>query len=172
MTIFHCLFRIRGNMIMSLLYDAGKLNILKFKGKKAVPLTDTFWDEWKEYAGMCSGDTVDFCLIYDEKPVVDVALMSAQCESKNCIWSRNKINEALNFLEIREPTKIYSENGIFLLKIGNFMNVKEKDIISMKAWYAKAEKDSVQAENIPLKTTALIQHYKGELQLYKESYEK
>ena len=172
MTIFHCLFWIKGNMITSLLYEAGTLNVLKFKGRKTVPLTDVFWDEWKEYAGMCHGDTTDFCLIYDEKPVLNDALMSAHCENTECIWSRNKIDEAVKVLEVTEPTEIRNENGMLLVKAGCFLNVRKEDIVTMTAQYRKADKDTEETELLPEQMTALIKYYKGELQEYKEGYEK
>ena len=172
MTIFHCLFWIKGNMITSLLYEAGTLNVLKFKGRKTVPLTDVFWDEWKEYAGMCHGDTTDFCLIYDEKPVLNDALMSAHCENTECIWSRNKIDEAVKVLEVTEPTEIRNENGMLLVKAGCFLNVRKENIVTMTAQYRKADKDTEETELLPEQMTALIKYYKGELQEYKEGYEK
>ena len=172
MTIFHCLFWIKGNMITSLLYEAGTWNILKFKGRKTVPLTDVFWDEWKEYAGMCHGDTTDFCLIYDEKPALNDALMSENCENAECIWSRNKIEEAVKVLEVTEPTEIRNENGMLLVKAGCFLNVRKEDIVTMTAQYRKADKDTEETEVLPEQMTALIKHYKGELQEYKKGYEK
>ena len=172
MSIFHCLFWIKQNTVASVLYEADGLNIMKISGRKAVPLTDAFWNEWIEYAGMCHGDKTDFCLIYDEKPVLNDLLISAQCENKNCIWSRTRIEEAVRLLEITEPTEIRNENNLFLMKTGCFMHVKKEEIAFMKAWYAKADKEAESAEAIPPKTTALIQHYKNELQSYKERYEK
>lgn len=172
MTIFHCLFWIKGNMITSLLYEAGTWNILKFKGRKTVPLSDTFWDEWREYAGMCHGDTTDFCLIYDEKPILKEVLISALCEITECIWSRNKIEEAVKVLEVTEPTEIRNENGMLLVKAGCFLNVRKEDIVTMTVQYRKADKDTEETELPPEQMTALIKHYKGELQEYKEGYEK
>lgn len=171
MTIFHCLFWIKGNMITSLLYEAGTLNVLKFKGRRTVPLTDVFWDEWKEYAGMCHGDTTDFCLIYDEKPVLNNALMSAHCENTECIWSRNKIDEAVKVLEVTEPTEIRNENGMLLVKAGCFLNVRKEDIKTMTAWYIKAEKDDAENEKLS-KSTAFLRYYKAALEEYKNGYEK
>jgi len=171
MTIFHCLFWIKGNMITSLLYEAGTWNILKFKGKKTVPLTDVFWNEWIEYAGMCHGDTTDFCLIYDEKPALNDALMSVKCENTECIWSRNKIEEAVKVLEVTEPTEIRNENGMLLVKAGCFLNVRKEDIVTMTTQYRKADKDTEETEVLPEQMTALIKHYKGELQAYKKGYE-
>lgn len=177
-------------MITSLLYDAGTLNILKFKGRKTVPLTDTFWDECREYAGMCDDDTTDFCLIYDKKPILNEALMSTQCESTDCIWSRNKIYEAVKVLEVTEPTEIRNENGMLLVKAGCFLNVRKEDIVKMTAEYRKADKDTEEAEELleqmtaqygkadkdkeeteVLPETPLIKYYKRELQEYKEGYE-
>ena len=172
MTIFHCLFWIKGNMITSLLYEAGTWNILKFKGRKTVPLTDVFWNEWIEYAGMCHGDTTDFCLIYDEKPALNDALMSVKCENAECIWSRNKIEEAVKVLEVTEPTEIRNENGMLLVKAGCFLNVRKEDIVTMTTQYRKADKDTEETEVLPEQMTVLIKHYKGELQEYKKGYKK
>jgi len=172
MNIFHCLFWIKGNMITTFLYETGKLNILKIKGRKAVPLADSFWDEWKEYAGMCHGDKMDFCLIYDEKPILNEVLMSAQCEITDCIWSRTKIEEVVKVLEITEPTEIRNENGILLVKAGCFLNVRKEDITVMTAQYRKSDKKAEETDILPKQMTALIKHYKGELQVYKKGYEK
>lgn len=171
MKIIHSLFWIQNNMITSLLYEANGLHIIKFGGRKAVPFTETYWREWEEYAGMCSGDKTDFCLIYDEKPKTDERLMSAQCESKECIWSRTKIEEAVKLLEIKEPTEIRNENGMLLVKAGSFMNIRKEDIIPMTASYTKAEKDTESDDIPPENMTTLIKHYQGELQAYKKGYE-
>lgn len=172
MNILHCLFWIKDSQIVSLLYEADGLNIMKIGGRTAVPLTDRFWNEWSEYAGVCSGDKTDFCLIYDETVFPDESFLSAQCESKDCIWSRVKIEEAVKLLEITEPAEIRNENGILLVKAGCFMNVKKEDIIQMTAWYMKADKDTEAKDVLPEKITTLIKHYKGELQEYKKGYEK
>lgn len=121
---------------------------------------------------MCHGDTTDFCLIYDEKPALNDALMSENCENTECIWSRNKIEEAVKVLEVTEPTEIRNENGILLVKAGCFLNVRKEDIVTMTAQYRKADKDTGETEVLPEQMTALIKHYKGELQEYKEGYEK
>ena len=172
MTIFHCLFWIKGNMITSLLYDAGTWNILKFKGRKTIPLKEEFWNEWREYAGMCQGDTVDLCLIYDEKITPDESLLSSQCEITECIWSRNKIEEAVKKLEVTEPAEIRNESGMLLVKAGCFLNVQKENIVTMTAWYRIADKNAEETEPLPEQMTALIRHYRGELQEYKKGYEK
>lgn len=159
-------------MVVSVLYQSDGFHIMKMGGRKAVPLTDSFWHEWKEYAGMCEGDKTDFCIIYDDKPVISENLLNEQCDSKYCIWNRNKIESAVKLLEIKEPTEIRNENGILLLKAGYFMNVKKEDIVLMKAWYMKSDKEAEWQETSPHKQTTLIKYYKSELQLYKKGYEK
>lgn len=172
MNILHCLFWIKDNMIASLLYQSDGFHIMKIGGRKAVPLTDSFWHEWTEYAGMCEGDKTDFCVIYDDKPVISENLLSEQCDSKYCIWCRNTIESAVKLLEIKEPVEIRNENGTLLLKAGHFMNVKKEDISLMKAWYLKSDKEAELQETSPHKQTTLIKYYKSELQLYKKGYEK
>ena len=172
MDILRCLFWIKNNMVVSVLYQSDGFHIMKMGGRKAVPLTDSFWHEWKEYAGMCEGDKTDFCIIYDDKPVISENLLNEQCDSKYCIWNRNKIESAVKLLEIKEPTEIRNENGILLLKAGYFMNVKKEDIVLMKAWYMKSDKEAEWQETSPHKQTTLIKYYKNELQLYKKGYEK
>lgn len=171
MRIIHCLFWIKDNHITSLLYDSGKPELLKIKGYKAVPFTDTFWEEWCEYAGLCQGDKIDFCLIYDEKANVDETLMHEQCEEKDCIWSRNKIQEAVKVLEITEPVEIRNENGMLLAKAGSFLNVRKEDILLMTAWYRKANKDDEETVILLEQKTPFIKHYMGELKEYKKGYE-
>ena len=171
MKIIHSLFWIQNNKITSMLYETGSLKIIKFGGYKTSDFTEAYWDNWKDYAGMCSEDKIDFCLIYDKEPETDESLMSAQCESKDCIWSRIKIEEASKLLEIKEPTEIRNENGTLLVKAGCFMNIRKEDIILMTASYTKAEKDT-ESDNIsPEEKTPLIRHYQGELQEYKMGYE-
>ena len=172
MDIFHCLFWIKNNMVASLLYQSDRFHIMKIGGRKAVSLTDLFWSEWMEYAGMCEGDKTDFCIIYDDKLVMSDILMKEQCDSKYCIWNRSKIESAVKLLEIKEPTEIRNENGTLLLKTGHFMNVKKEDITLMKAWYIKSDKEAELQETSPHKQTTLIKYYKNELQLYKKGYEK
>ena len=159
-------------MVVSVLYQSDGFHIMKMGGRKAVPLTDSFWHEWKEYVGMCEGDKTDFCIIYDDKPVISENLLNEQCDSKYCMWNRNKIESAVKLLEIKEPTEIRNENGILLLKAGYFMNVKKEDIVLMKAWYMKSDKEAEWQETSPHKQTTLIKYYKSELQLYKKGYEK
>ena len=137
-----------------------------------MPFSETYWCEWEEYAGMCSGDKTDFCLIYDDKPETDERLISAQCDSKECIWSKTKIEDAVKLLGIREPTEIRNENGMLLAKAGSFMNVRKEEIITMTASYTKAEKEAESDDLLPKKMTSLIKHYKGELKAYKKGYEK
>lgn len=172
MKIFHCLFWIENNKIASLLYEAGTFDVMKIGGRKAVRFTERFWEEWNEYAGVCSGDKTDFCLIYDKESLPEKPVFSAQCGDSDCIWSRGKIEEAVRLLEITQPVEIRNENGILLLKAGCFMNVRKEDIVSMTAWYMKSGKDTESGNIFPRKTTNLIEHYKGELNDYKKEYEK
>ncbi len=172
MKIIHNLFWIQNNIITSLLYEAGGFHVIKSGGKKAVPFTKTYWREWEEYAGMCSNDKTDFCLIYDEKPETDEHLMSAQCESKDGIWSRTKIEEAVKLLEIKEPTEIRKENGMLLAKAGSFMNIRKEEIISMTASYTKVEKDIESDDTSPEKMTTWMKYYYGKYQEYKKGYER
>ena len=172
MKIFHSLFWIRDKKITSLLYETDGFNVMKIGGRKAVPFTDTFWSDWNEYAGVCSGYRPVFCLIYDAESLPEKPFFPVQCGQNDGIWSRRKIEEAVRILEITEPVEIRNENGVLLLKAGCFMNVRKEDIVSMTAWYMKGVRDS-EAENVsPKKTTTLIEHYKGELKNYKKEYEK
>jgi len=154
-----------------LLYESNRFHIIKIGGRKAVPFTDTFWHKWKDYAGMCSGDQIDFCLIYDEKPETEANLLFIQCENRDCIWSRTKIEEAVKLLDIKEPTEIINENRTLLTKTGCFINARKEDIISMTALYNKSEKLPDPTDVSPDKMTSLIKHYQGELQTYKMGYE-
>ena len=172
MNIFHCLFWIKDNMVVSILYEPNGLNIIKIRGRKAVTLTDAFWDEWREYAGMCSGDKTDICLIYDKKTMPDEQLLSTQCESADCIWSRTKIEEALKMIEITEPTEIRDENGMLLVKAGCFMNVKKEDIVLMTACYRKSDKNAEKTDLSEPQMTGFLKHYHEELLKYKKGYER
>ena len=172
MSIIHCLFWIKNNTVSSLICQEDGIHIMKFKGKKCVPFTCTFWDDWIEYSGMCQDDKTDFCIIYDDKPILNDILSGKQCDRKDAVWSRNKIASAVGLLKIKEPTEIHEENGILLLKTGYFMNIKKEDIISMTALYLKVDEDKNKSAMSPKNETTLIKHYEGELRLYKKGYEK
>ena len=172
MSVLHYLFWTQNNFITAFFYETGKMKILKLGGRKSVRFTDDYWKKWIGYAGMCKGDKIDFCLIYDERPVLDAQLSSEQCDSKDCIWSRTKIEEAAKLMEVKEPTEIRNENGMLLVKAGRFINVRKEDIITLTASYMKADKNTETDELLPGKTTAFIKYYRGELQAYKKGYEK
>ena len=84
----------------------------------------------------------------------------------------NKIEKAVEVLEIKEPTEIRSENGVLLVKTGCFLNARKEEISMMTAWYGQADKESEKEETLIEKITPLIRYYKGELQEYKEGYER
>ncbi|MBQ7568229.1 hypothetical protein IJT17_05415 [bacterium] len=172
MTIFHCLFWIKDNNISALLYDSGRLEQLKIGGERAVPLTDSYWKEWKEYSGMCRDDRTDFCLIYDKKTQPAEEFLSSQCDSQDCIWCRRRIKEAVELLEIQEPTEIRSESGVVLAKAGRFMNAAKNDIATMTAWYAQAERDAEALTITPKSTTPLIEYFTDKLKACKKGYER
>lgn len=171
MNIFHCLFWIKDDRITLLSYQEGKLIMIKIRGMNAVPLTDEYWTEWREYAGMCSEDKTDICLISDSKTIPEALLLSAQCDGKDCIWSRSKIEEAVKLLEITKPTEITDEEGKLLAKAGSFINITEDNVVRMTAWYRKHDNNAQESKLPPEETTALIQYYKAELRKYKEGYE-
>ncbi len=172
MSIFHCLFYIRDNMISSLLYEMDGIKIMRIFGKEKHKYSDSFWKTWKEYAGMCSGDKTDFCLVYDQKIKVDEDLVLSQCDSKDCIWSRRKIEDAFMLLDVKEPTEIITEEGNNFGKAGCFMNVDKEDIKTMKIWYKNSEKETALSDKLDEGVTKFTKHYQEDLEKYKKGYSK
>ncbi len=172
MSIIHCLFWIKDGTVRSLMYEDRGLRIIRFAGRDSVPLTDGFWDEWIGYSGMCMDDRTDFCFIYDEKPAVRDGLLSRQCGSGDCIWSRKKIEEAARILEITDACEIRDEQGRLMAKAGCFTNVRKNKIVSMSAWYMKPDSEPETSDDRPGEKTTLIEYYEEELEKYKEGYDR
>ena len=170
MEIIHCLLFIRNKKVSSLLYTQGSFNLLKIKGKTSVPVNEWHRDEWAEYAGICSDDKTDICLVYDETTIPYETFAATQCESKYSIWNITRIQEAVEKMEITTPTEFKNENGLLLFKSGCFLNASKDKIASMTVWYTHSEMNSSVQKNQQGKTTAFIEYYKSELQAYKKGY--
>lgn len=176
MRILHYLFWIRNNSITSVFFNEQSnqryFEIKLIESEETLPFTDDFWKKWEEYSGKCHGDKIDFCMIYDQKPTVDERLLSVQCATNECIWSQAKIKEALMLLDIVEPTEVRSEAGGVLAKVGNFINARKEDIVSMTASYIRPDKEAKPVDIVTETSSPFAKHYQDQLRAYRKEYEK
>ena len=176
MNILRYLFWFKDNEVTAVRCDSKGMSIDKFDGKLTVPFDDTYWQEWKEYSGMESGNKVDFCCIYDQKPTIKEELEAAQCDDKEAAWSRAKIEKALEELAsiVTVPTEITTENGMHIARIGNFRRINKEDIVTMTASFVQPHKSAQEVEDETLTSStnkAPVQiYYHNQLQEYKKGY--
>lgn len=175
MNIRHCLFWFKNNTVTAVLKKNNDMSVMRFRGNETIPFTEKYWDDWCEYAGLCSNDKTDFCLIYDNMPDVSDRLMSMQCEPSESIWNGIKIQKVISMLNVAEPAEIRTESGELLCRAGSFRNADKADVSIMTARFINAEAESMKAEIMKAETaekTPLIQYYVGEFKKYKESQKK
>lgn len=141
MSVHHCLFWIRDNKITSILVSGDKFEIMKFGGYEDIEYTEDFWEEWKDFSGFSKSSQTDFCLIYDNKVSISEDLRTRECPLNECVWNRYNIQKAVDMLDIRKATQIYTENGACVAQAGNFRNVRGCDITKLTAEYRSAEKE-------------------------------
>lgn len=170
MNIRHCLFWYENGLITAILYKNNKLEIMRFGGMVRISFTEDYWEKWVEHSGFCSDDKTDFCIIYDNEPVIVEKLRDAQCAPADSIWNKGKIQKAVEMLNITAPTGLYTENGAFLFKVGSFRQAT--DHITLIAKFINAENEVQKVEKESAETTPFIQYYEEKLRKYKESTKK
>lgn len=156
MNIHHCLFWIQNKMVTSIIFRNGSMEIMEFDGYNSKPFNDAYWDEWSEYRGFCSEDRADFCFVYDEEPKTLGKLEGKGCYLSDTIWCANKIQHALNILNINAPTEIRTETGKVVCKIGAFRNISDEEKIVMTACYANAASEEAEIKKESSETTPFI----------------
>ena len=171
MNIHHCLFWIKNNRITAVVYKNGSLEIMQFNGYPDNPLNEDYWNDWKEFRGFCTGDKTDLCFVYDNKPDMPKQLLEAQCDSVSAVWCRNNIQSVLEFLCVTEPTEIFSENGVLLMKAGCFRHAQKESVSRMTALYVNAQNEcTVNKEQAEI--TPFIKVMLKELNQYYEENDK
>lgn len=164
--IRHCLFWCENNMITALLSKNGSLQLMKFGGRLTIPFTEKYWDEWIEHSGFCSDDQTDFCIIFDEEPFVPEKLLAAQCGSSDSIWSRAKIQKAVEILGIDTPTVLRTENDALICRIGSSRHGFACTTLTAKFVHAENETEKTDE---PAEMTPFIQYNLEKFHKYKEN---
>lgn len=167
MNIRHCLFWFQNNTVTAILKKNTGMEIMKFRGNETIPFTESYWNDWIEYSGLCRNDKTDFCLIYDIEPTVSEKLLNMQCESASSFWNRIRIQKVLQMLEISASTEIRLENGELLCRTGSS---RKADMQKMTAKFMNADLETAPSAPETVKKTELIQYYVSKLKEYKESY--
>ena len=167
MGVWHYLFWLENNKITAVLNKGNSFEIIKFGGNRSIEYTENFWEMWRDYAGFLKDDFIDFCFVFDDEcPQVSEYLKMRECPENECIWDQYAIQNAVNMLGIRQPTQIFNENGVCIVKTGSFRNIDKSDIIKLAAVYRNSEKEIFEEKSETAEMTPFIEDMLTKLKKY------
>lgn len=165
MKVYQHLFFLNKDMVTVAEYNNSEkeFSYIRNKGEEEFPVTEDFWQWWKEAVSYISGEITDFCFIYDKEYNIlsDGFIKNTQASGESC-WTESRV---IQFL-----TKIPEYGNIILTDCNGKTFPSENKAITGKnneTFYTNIEyKGRDRINTVPVKEgngniSPLAEYYRG-----------
>lgn len=158
MEVYKYLFFLDNGRITVITYNKNnskKFSCVTKEGEKEFPITEDFWEWWKDAVCYIEGGVMDFCFIYDiEYSILSAGFIKNAIKPAKSFWTHNIIEEFLKAMPEYAYINLTGCNGK-LFPLGNiniltsntakmfYTNIEYKGMNNVKAVTGKKENSIV-----------------------------